>query len=60
LLEGYDPLRVLADRADAPYAICTLQNEELHTLSTVRLLPLQHRVEVYAPKTLERLAEFNL
>ena len=60
LLEGYDPLRVLADRADAPYAICTLQNEELHTLSTVRLLPLQHRVEVYVPKTLERLAEFNL
>ena len=60
LLEGYDPLRVLADRADAPYAICTLQNEELHTLSTVRLLPLQHRVEVYAPKTLERQAEFSL
>ena len=60
LLEGYDPLRVLADRADAPYAICTLQKEELHTLSTVRLLPLQHRVEVYAPKTLERQAEFSL
>src|SRR6516162_9442813 len=60
LREGYDPLRVLADRADAPYAICTLENEELHTLSTVRFLPLQHRVEVYEPKTLERQASLNL
>jgi hypothetical protein len=34
LREGYNALRVLADRANAPYAICTLQNEELHTLST--------------------------
>jgi hypothetical protein len=53
-------LRVLADRADAPYAICTLQNEELHTLSTVRFLPLQNRVEVYEPKTLELRAALNL
>ena len=60
LREGHDPLRVLADRADAPYAICTLQNEELHTLSTVRLLPSQHRVEVYEPKTLELRAALNL
>jgi hypothetical protein len=60
LREGYDPLRVLADRAHAPYAICTLQNEELHTLSTVRFLPLQHRVEIYEPKTLELHATLNL
>ena len=60
LLEGYDPLRLLADRADAPYAICTLQNEELHTLSTVRFLRLQNRVEVYEPKTLELRAALNL
>ena len=60
LREGYDPLRVLADRADAPYAICTLENEELHTLSTVRFLPLQHRVEVYEPRTLELQASLNL
>jgi hypothetical protein len=60
LREGYDPLRVLADRADAPYAICTLKNEELHTLSTVRFLPLQHRVEVYEPKTLELQARLKL
>ena len=60
LREGYDPLRVLADRTDAPYAICTLRNEELHTLSTVRFLPLQHRVEVYEPKTLELQATFKL
>ena len=60
LLEGYDPLRVLADRADAPYAICTLKNEELHTLSTVRFLPLHHRVEVYEPKTLELQAILKL
>ena len=60
LREGYDPLRVLADRAHAPYAICTLQNEELHTLSTVRFLPVQHRVEVYEPKTLDQQAALNL
>jgi hypothetical protein len=53
LREGQDPLRVLADRTDAPYAICTLQNEELHTLSTVRFLPSQHRVEMYEPQTLQ-------
>ena len=60
LREGHNPLRVLADRADAPYAICTLKNEELHTLSTVRFLPLHHRVEVYEPKTLELQAILKL
>jgi hypothetical protein len=60
LKEGCDPLRVLADRTDAPYAICTMQNEELHTLSTVRFLPLHHRVEVFEPKTLQLKAALHL
>jgi hypothetical protein len=52
LRDGDDPLRVLADRANAPNAVCTLQNEELHTLSTVRFLPLQRKVELFEPRTL--------
>jgi hypothetical protein len=60
LREGNDPLQVLTDRTNAPYAICTLQNEELHTLSTVRFLPSQHRVEVYEPKALTLQTTLNL
>ena len=60
LSDGQDPLQVLGDRAGAPYAICTLQREELHTLSTVRFLPSQRKVEVYEPKTLALHTTLNL
>ena len=60
LRDGCDPLRVLADRSDAPYAICTLQNEELHTVSTVRFLPLRRTVEVFEPRTLQLKAALSL
>ena len=59
LREQLDPLQVLADRTNAPYAICTRQDEELHTLSTVRFLPLQHKVEVYEPETLRLQKHFQ-
>jgi hypothetical protein len=55
-----DPLQVLADRSNAPLSICTREDEELHTVSTVRFLPRENRVELYEPETLRLEMDFPL
>lgn len=58
--EGTDPLRVLADRANAPLSICTEPNEALHTISTIGFFPKEKKVILYEPELLKEESSFVL
>ncbi len=60
LEEKKDPMDILADRKHAPNSICTKLLENGHTISTIRFLPTENKVELYEPLSMKKVQTFSL